>query len=1107
MAVGSASPSPHDPPGSPDRDNPVYDFATTEWHEVPQIKDTNDVGNDEIVSSPRPFFLKNFRSLATPEEWHRYIILGYFAYEDGLTFLRVWNHETTDWLQRHKIVWYNYKYYLDKSMHMPERLQVWATNLSHPYLKKHAPAFLNIDTRKLSWRDMQQAEIDEEAEGWIVEKSTKGIKKSTMSDKTEVVYFDVQKPSQEVMNRVKPPPPDKEEKKAAALTPLGKSKQPSSPPVTYPGKNPLALKSTMGILNKKGNTALNSMGKKTQQTIRAAWNKSNQSTTTPVNTTTAKAVEDDKAQQCSNTATATASKATEFPTPNVTQTQQYTPEESTTKEDVEMPQAIVRDNQSVMTDDSDAKQSAFQTRLNVPTNDGTMRITVRWTPADKELSHANQPGKWAIATLQMLKELLPDAAGSFYRWESKDLATWRTISQFQPDELRDYLSPSITYISSSGMYIFGVRFGFTTKNPVEWKRQHSTKEAMRKHQVWATESNSSCDGGDLCHAGYILMKAPHSTHQVRYLQSLRNRLPSNMPFFDIVLLKKTPLEQPIHHLAVQCGKNHVATLTKAISVLLTGTGGAIFVPRVVMCSLPKEQINKYFSAHDNYVKSLRTICLSPMVTNLDTIRDEQFEDGTVRQRTTREWATNIKLTDGNPARCDVGNGGLDKVANLLVPAHNYEVVLQEVSQYKLRLNPLERREARFRDNLPGLPEVIQIDISVQASLDCLEMFSSEDIWKRAPPEVRGNQPAAAARPVPRNGRRQESSQSSPTEAKLPTQDASVLTDQSEGETSSSDSNLSRNPQSGSKASMKKKKAKYKKQKATNVVTQPLMDTSTLTTSQELQELTQLIDKQQVQLDEGMADSRTRFGAMEVQLKELKRLDTMETSLKKSLISQIATNGTLQKLQEQQTEILDILGELARDAKNRKLLRQVKAAAAKTAASTPTTTSEEHTKSNSTEESNAIPTIASGISSLAMAARTRSQTNTEMQLMESTNETIESLTVYQQIVSEAATNLAVARARDNATHASQQPLPKKQKSVDAEMEKLTIDAESSPIDEEEEATQGDEDIYGPPSDNDSNNSNISMQFEDLEDASSMNSAPTDLDDQYTYSSDPDGGEPG
>ena len=70
-----------------------------------------------------------------------------------------------DWLQRHKIVlWYNYMYFLDKLMEMPERLHAWATKLSHPYLSKNAPVLLHIDTRKLSWKDsMLQVEIKEEA--------------------------------------------------------------------------------------------------------------------------------------------------------------------------------------------------------------------------------------------------------------------------------------------------------------------------------------------------------------------------------------------------------------------------------------------------------------------------------------------------------------------------------------------------------------------------------------------------------------------------------------------------------------------------------------------------------------------------------------------------------------------------------------------------------------------------------------------------------------------------------------------------------------------------------------------------------------------------------
>ena len=121
---------------------------------------------------------------------------------------------------------------------------------------------------------------------------------------------------------------------------------------------------------------------------------------------------------------------------------------------------------------------------------------------------------------------------------------------------------------------------------------------MRRHKVWATVSNSSCHGGKLVYAGYLLMKVPNSTHKIRYLQSLRNRLPEHTPFFDIVLLKETPLEQHIHHLAVQCGENHVAPLTKSLSMILKGPGGAVFLPRLVLGSLQSNQIRTVSSSND-----------------------------------------------------------------------------------------------------------------------------------------------------------------------------------------------------------------------------------------------------------------------------------------------------------------------------------------------------------------------------------------------------------------------------------------------------------------------------------------------------------------------------
>ena len=303
------------------------------------------------------------------------------------------------------------------------------------------------------------------------------------------------------------------------------------------------------------------------------------------------------------------------------------------------------------------------------------------------------------------------------------------------------------------------------------------------------------------------------------------------------------MEQLIHHLAVRCGENHVAPLSKAISALLAGTGGAIYLPRVVLGNLPKNQINKYFIAHENYVKSLRSICMSPRITNLDTVREEFFEDGEVCKRTTREWATSIKLSNGSAARCDIVNGGKDLAVYLLVPSHVYTEVSNEVSKYNLRLNPMERREARFRDSLPGLPDVIQIDTSVQALLDCLEVLSSEDIWKRAPPEVRNQNTTNAAPDRAQQGIAK--SQPSKVAGRAIRDNASILIEPSESEVSETDSAGSRNPQSGSKASKHSRKLPKRirlKAQSTQITQATVI--STLTSSQEIQKMLKNIQDQQ-----------------------------------------------------------------------------------------------------------------------------------------------------------------------------------------------------------------------------------------------------------------------
>jgi hypothetical protein len=74
---------------------------------------------------------------------------------------------------------------------------------------------------------------------------------------------------------------------------------------------------------------------------------------------------------------------------------------------------------------------------------------------------------------------------------------WVSIDALNPDNIRDFMSPKINYFYSMKTFIFGLRFGFTTKTPVQWMIKEKTKHAMRTHKVWATTSNSSCSSGRL----------------------------------------------------------------------------------------------------------------------------------------------------------------------------------------------------------------------------------------------------------------------------------------------------------------------------------------------------------------------------------------------------------------------------------------------------------------------------------------------------------------------------------------------------------------------------------------------------------------------------------
>ena len=156
MTELSASPLSLASAGVPDPDNPVFLFDTTEWNEEIKFEDVVPAARTEA----RRYHLTQFKTITNPTAWNRYLHLGLYSYDDGLEFDCIWDDPEKTWYKRHKIVWYTYWYHRQHNIATPMKLQVWAIEVSKPFLMENAPGFLEINTRKMSWKDLYYGDYD-----------------------------------------------------------------------------------------------------------------------------------------------------------------------------------------------------------------------------------------------------------------------------------------------------------------------------------------------------------------------------------------------------------------------------------------------------------------------------------------------------------------------------------------------------------------------------------------------------------------------------------------------------------------------------------------------------------------------------------------------------------------------------------------------------------------------------------------------------------------------------------------------------------------------------------------------------------------------------------
>jgi hypothetical protein len=115
---------------------------------------------------------------------------------------------------------------------------------------------------------------------------------------------------------------------------------------------------------------------------------------------------------------------------------------------------------------------------------------------------------------------------------------------------------------------------------------------------------------------YFIQASPSHTQTLLSYGVVRRLLPETTPFFDIGLSHRTPQGEPIPHLIVRCGANHVNTLSDIISMALDGAENstALYLPSHDVSSMTVEESHSTFHAMrrllHNYNESQCTHLLS-----------------------------------------------------------------------------------------------------------------------------------------------------------------------------------------------------------------------------------------------------------------------------------------------------------------------------------------------------------------------------------------------------------------------------------------------------------------------------------------------------------------
>jgi hypothetical protein len=713
-----------------------------------------------------------YRTFGTNSIWHKYLDFGYYVFDDCMDFQRAWKSTAKDALSnRYNIIWKSFHLHRMHDIPLNDNLQQSAVNTVRPFLSSHDPDLLlatDIEYEEKLFFDnkdlgTQPNETSNNSEWKEVTNPRKNKKKTPTSSPTL---------SPTTSPTLAPVIPNVDMTHLSDETPLDLSLAHQ----TELQDTPNDAIPNGGVIDRANFVANRSIAhhsnpnKVSIPIVNPYLKRTNQNKSHNAMTNQNSHHQPNKSDTPTNNETRpiTVTTPTKIPITHLNHAESQPTQTSTAFIDLlddASTQATNMTNETPRQQGPSATrsvQSQFQkTNAHIPINDGTLRITIRWKPHNYD-EITRDDNIWKHQAVDMLQEILhhPLVPISLVPWQQEKITTtsMTTITSLTPDTLTDICSPKISNLNSYNMSIFGIRICATDPSfsTGAWLKDSTVKASLGKHNVELNISNSTCTSGRMVVAGVILLKHPQYTHRLYFLLALRRCLPTNTPFFDIGIHQRTQNDINCPHLVVKCGENHQEALTEILSNFLNGQQTtAIYIGTKVLQSMTQEATKDLFDTHQKYVNSIQRLPLSPQIVNIDRVRDElaprtgEF----AHSRSTRAWANVLQTPEGKPLQCDAENGGRDKKAYLLVPAHLIPVVQPILQQYKQSITRLHTNDGHRNPNsTKDRPDEIYVPTeSVQRNVDFLKNMSAATIWRNAPSTIRQDRLPAETSPVKGTG--------------------------------------------------------------------------------------------------------------------------------------------------------------------------------------------------------------------------------------------------------------------------------------------------------------------------------------------------------------------